>query len=934
MRRGASFSAAILLLLGLAALGDGCGAAASVAVTGLRCEYLEHPLGVDVPQPRFSWLITSTRRGVSQSAYRILVASTRDRLEADRADLWDSGRVAAGDAVNIAYAGSSLESGTTYYWKVRVWDEGGGGSAWSEVTSFHTGMLNDSDWTARWIAAADGSTCAPMLRKAFRVEKEVRRAFAYVTGVGYYELYLNGRKVSQDVLTPAVTDYRKRVLYNTYDVTELLVRGDNAAGILLGDGAFRLPPPGERYGSVFRAHDFGAPRALLHLAITFADGSRGSVVTDGSWRWAAGPITYNHFYGGEDYDARREQPGWSSASFEAQGWQPVRVVPGPQGALKAQLMPASRVTETIQPVASAHPEPGVWVFDLGQNIPGWWRIQVRAEAGARVRVWAAETLNGSPFPRPLEAGDRLGTDQPYHSAVWTTYTAKGAGEEVYEPRFFYTGFRYLEATVDPPAAVQSLRVEGRVVHTALAPGGTFSTSEEMLNSIHMAAVWAQIGNTHGYPTDSPHREKGGYTGDGQLVAESAMHDFDMAAFYTKWMDDMEDAQEDDGRIPNTAPTLVGGSGGGVAWGSAYILLPWWMYNYYTDHRVLEEHYPGMQRYLRYLEHLARTDSDPGEAYIINDFGGYWDSLGEWCAPGQRDGPNHPVVSTYYYYLDAALMARIARALGQAADADAYDVLADHVRQAFLAKFYDPHSHLLGSEKAPFQTYQLLALAGGLVPRGDVGAVLETVVNDVMRTRDGHLNTGIIGTKYLWPVLVEGGRGDVAYAVVTRATYPGYGYWITNGATTLWESWAGESSHNHQVFGSVEEYFYKYLAGIRAPGQGGTTRGYRRILIRPDVPAGLREVRARLDTVAGTVSSHWWQGDGRFRLVVRIPANSTALVSVPLRRLDEAVIKEGRTTVWEGRRFRPGAEGVGGASLDGSYVTFRVASGRYVFTATE
>ncbi len=925
-------AAAIVLVLTVPLLTGGCtGAGGGVSVVGLRCEYLSDPLGVDVPHPRFSWLIASQRRGVAQSAYRILVASDRERLRRNEGDLWDTGRRPSADAVNISYHGGDLHSRTSYYWKVRIWDERGRGSAWSDVASFHTGMLQAGEWTGRWIAAADAAISAPLLRRKFAVRQQVRRAVASVTGLGNYELYLNGSKVGEDVLAPAMTDYRRRVLYNTYDVTGLVTPGDNAVGMFLGNGAYRLLADPQRYGSVFPDRDLGPPCALLELDITLADGSHQRVVTDGSWRSAASPVTSNSFYGGEDYDARLEQPGWSTPGFDAQGWRPVRIVPGPSGSLRAQMMPASRVIETVTPVTGTHPAPGVYVFDLGRNVAGWWRLEVRARAGVRIRIRGAETLNDAPFPQPLRPGDRISTDKPYHADVWTTYTTAGGGAESWEPRFFYTGFRYLEATVDEPTAVRSLHVEGRVVGTALRRTGRFTTSSPLLNRIHRAAVRTLVSNAHGYPTDNPHREKGGYTGDGQLVATSWMYDFDMAAFYTKWLHDMADAQEASGRVPNTAPTLVGGTGGGVAWGSASILLPWWVHGAYGDRRVLEEHYPGMQRYLRYLERLARTDSRPDEPYIINDFGGYWESLGEWCSPGRGTGANPPVVSTFYYYLDASVMARIARVLGRGDDAEAYSALADRIRQAFVARFYDADSHLVGTHDEPFQTYQILALTGGLVPEGDRDAVLATLLHDIARTRKGHLDTGIIGTKYLWAVLAQAGRDDVAYGVVTQATYPGYGYWIENGATTLWETWRGQTSHNQAMFATIEEYFYASLAGIRAPGEGGTSGDYRQVQIRPEPPRGLEEVRASVETVAGTVSSHWRQAPESFRLEVRIPANTSGLISVPLRGLEGVVVREGGRIVWEEGGFRPGRDGVTNASSGERSLTFEVASGRYVFT---
>lgn len=923
----------LFILFGLAAgLLFNCAGGQKLAVTNLQCEYLENPLGIDMPQPRLSWTISSSLRGVSQSAYRILVADNRVSLRDQDGNVWDSGKVSSAQSGNVAYDGEQLQSGTTYFWKVRIWNQDGEQSSWSETATFHTGLLHPSDWEAEWIAAGDTSLQAPLLRTEFAVDKRVESAHAYVTGVGYYELYLNGEKVGDHVLDPGMTNYQKRVLYATYDVSDQLNSGVNAAGIILGNGAYRMERVEGRYSWGGGGATFGAPRALLQLDITFSDGTKKRVITDGSWQSSSGPITFNHFYGGEDYDARLEKPGWSTPDYDASDWNQVMVVEGPAGVLDAQLMPPMKVTRTIHPVAETNPEEGVYLYDLGQNFPGWWRVRAEGDAGVELRVRGAETLNDSLFPEPLRPGDQLSTKHRYHANVWTTYILKGEGTEIYEPRFFYTGFRYVEVAVNEPENLESLEVEGRVVHSALEANGKFVTSDSLLNRIHRATVWSQIGNTHSFPTDCPQREKGGYTGDGQVIAEASVHDFHMAAFYTKWLNDMRDAQQEKGRIPNTSPTLVGGHGGGIAWGSGYILLPWWMHQYYNDTRIMKEHYPTMQRYLGYLHTLARTDANPEEPYIINDFGGYWDSLGEWCAPGESDGPNHPVVNTFYYYWDSVTLSRIAEALGHTADARRYSALADTIKEALNDKFLDLSTNLYGTEE-PYQTYQLLALFGSVAPEDRRGAILQTVIDDIMQTRQGHLNTGIIGTKHLWPVLVHAGYGDVAYMVATQTTYPSYGFWLEKGATTLWERWSGENSHNHQMFGSVDEFFYKHLAGIRAPTDGGTTRGYQQIHIQPYVPEGLSRVEASLETVAGTVVSRWEQQPDRFRLRVTIPANTTGIVSIPLLDSENVVISESGDTVWENGTYISGVTGITGAESEDEEVTFSVGSGTYDFIMT-
>ncbi len=899
-----------------------------VRVEDMRCEYLSNPPGVDVSHPRFSWILTGSRRGLSQTAYRIVVTGT----SAQKEKVWDSGKVFSGRSVNISYRGKPLVSGEKYIWTVDVWDDKGHKATPAKTAWFQTGLLNRSDWKAKWITAGDTAVSAPLLRKEFTVDKKIRFAWVYVTGLGQYELYLNGEKTGDHVLDPARTDFRKRVLYATYDVTDRLKRGKNALGIILGNGTYRVVSVKGRYGWSGHKPRTLTPRALMQLNIIYADGSRDLIVTDGSWKSSSGPITFNHVYGGEDYDARLEQPGWATPGFDDSGWGGVRQAGDPGVILKSQLMPPIKVVQTIEPVAVTYPEPGVVLFDLGQNFAGWWRIRVKGDPGVTVRVRGAETLNDSLFPEPLRPGDRLSTKFAYHARVWTDYTLKGKSMEVYEPRFFYTGFRFAEVRTEHPERIDSLYLEGRVVHSALEPAGTFASSDSLLNRIWRAARWSQKSNQHGVPTDCPHREKGGYNGDGEIIAETSIHDFRMASFYTKWLNDMRDSQYDNGRIPNTSPTLIGGNGGGIAWGSAYVLIPWWMYRYYADTTILATHYVTMKKYLAYLHHLAKSDANPSEAFIINAFGGYWDSLGEWCAPGQSDGPNHPVVNTAYYFLDAWTFSKIAGVLGHKRDAVRYLALADSVKGAFIHTFFNPETRLFGTDSL-YQTYQVLALALNLVPEAYREQTIQDLADDIMITHNGHLNTGIIGTKYLWPVLAHAGRNDIARDIIAQITFPGYGYWLSRGATTLWEEWDGKDSHNHQMFGTVSEFLYKYLAGIRSPMDGGTTDGYAHIHIQPFLPADLSFVKASVETVHGTVLSEWHQTPHQAVFHVKIPANTTASVSLPVTGFRNITVAESGHTVWKDQAFIPGREGIGNATEEKNHITFSVLSGSYDFIVT-
>ncbi len=903
-------------------------------VRNLKVEHLTNPLGLDAEMPRFSWIYENASRGAVQSAYRIVVAKDPGNLENGTGSHWDSGKVMSSKTLNIEYGGEPLESGEKYYWKVRVWDRDGNPKSWSEIQSFQMGLLHPDDWLAEWITTIDSTISSPLLRNDFVIEKEIESATAFVTGVGYYEFYLNGEKVGDHVLDPGLTDFRDRILYETYDVTDHLGVGENAIGFWLGNGAFRLKAEEGRWTWYGMNNRFGTPMGIAQLHILHEDGSEEIIISDGSWSSNASPITYNNVYGGEDYDGRLEQVGWSSTGFDDSEWEPVKVVDQPDVIMDSQLMPPIRVVETLEPRVKINPEPGLFLYDLEQNIPGWWRLTVSGENGTEIKIRGAETLNNDLFPKTLEDGDSLSTDKQYHADVWTTYTLNGNGEEVYEPRFFYSGFRYIEVQIDKPDAVESFEIEGRVVHSDLERTSSFGSSNTLLNQICEAAIWSQRGNLHGYPEDCPHREKGGYNGDGQVIAETSIHDFDMHALYAKWLNDMKDSQYENGRIPNTSPLMLGGVGGGVAWGSAYILLPWWMYQYYEDTRLLEEHYASMKDYMNYLENLASEyDEHPEEEFIINEFGGYWDSLGEWEAPvHDRTGPVNPLTNTYYWYLNTLTFADIASVLGLDDDRETFLALSDSIRNAFNEKFFLAGKNLYGTE-TPDQGYLLFALSGDLVPEEHREAVLENLIEDIEVTSKGHLGTGILGTKHLINFLAEEGREDVVHQVVTKITYPGWGYWIVNGATTLWEAWNAESSHNHQMFGTVNEYFYKYLAGIQAPTNDGTSVGYRDIHIKPYIPEEMEWAEASVETVRGTVSSGWKKSGEILHLEVTIPANTSGKITIPKLSDSEVQISESGDVIWRNGKVVENASGITTGVEDEQSVVLEVQSGRYAFEIT-
>ncbi|MDR3308966.1 MAG: glycoside hydrolase family 78 protein [Tannerella sp.] len=900
-----------------------CCCGKKTSIDELRCEYLSNPQGLDAVHPRFSWLITSAERSVYQSAYRIIVSDVIAEVKAKNGNCWDSGLRSESNTVNVPYDGTALESDRTYYW--RVCSQTNGNDVWSETAEFHTGLLHEADWKALWISARDTIRLeAPVFRKSFSVDKSVKSAYVYITAAGFYELLLNGEKVGLDVLNPVITDYRQTVLYSSYNLTKHLKKGENAFGLLLGNSAYNMVGAQNRHG--WGAAPIGNPRFILQMRIVYDDNSESLVTSGDEWKYTASPVTYNNLHGGEDYDARREIKDWAEAGLDETAWQNAVVVASPGGRPRWQSVPI-RVTETLKPIAAIKPAQGVYLYDLGQNIAGWWRIEVKGCAGQTIRVRGAETLNNKLFPKPLELGDNMSDKFAYHSRTWTDYTLKSTKSEIYEPHFFYTGFRYIEVATADSSDLVDVKVEGRVVRSDLTSTGEWTSSNDLLNSIHRAGLWSQKGNLVGYPTDCPHREKGAYGGDGQVIAETSMHDFDMAAFYTKWLNDMRDSQRPDGWIPNTTPTLVGGMGGGVAWGSAYLLIPWWMYNYYGDRHILEEHYPNMLRYLAYLRNLARTDSKPEEPYIINYFDGYWYSLGEWCAPGGGDCPNHDVVSTFYYYYDALLLSQIAEVLDHKNESQFYASLSDTVKNAFRERFFNPSNSLVGLDSC-FQTYQLLALQADIMPEEYRDGILKTIVDDIHR-RDNHLNTGIIGTKYLWPTLSDAGYGDLAFKVATQETCPGYGYWIRNNSTTLLEQWDGRDSHNHEMFGAVTEYLYQYPAGIRAPGRG-SDQAYRHIRFEPLIIEDLNMVKASLQTISGQIFASWQQHDGGYSYEVTIPANTHATIVLPAAKFQQSTISESGKHVWHNSSFVPGVQGVTDIKISKNSLTIFLESGTYRF----
>lgn len=867
----------------------------------LRCAYRDQPLGIDDPAPRLSWELPVPRRGARQTAYQVLVASDPALLRDGVGDVWDSGRVLSAQSVQVRYAGAPLQSGRRYHWAVRAWDGDGQASPYSAPSWWEMGLLHETDWRAQWITMPESADVsgtprpAPYFRTAVTLDQPVVAARAYICGLGYYALYLNGQKVGDHVLDPTVARYDLRALYVTHDVTAGFTPGENVIGVILGTGWYNCHT--QEVWNFAAAPWRNEPRLLLQVHLTLADGSTRVVTSDATWQVATGPILFDGLRNGETYDARAERPDWARPGASAEGWRPVEVGAAPGGILAAQTMPC-KVMQTLTPLAVREVRPGVFVADLGQNIAGWAQLTVSGPAGTEVTLRYAEKLTAegdidqSNIDSFIKSGD-CQTDR---------YILNGAGVEVWEPRFTYHGFRYVRIEGFPGTpGVDNLR--GRVVHTAFPTAGEFACSNELLNAIQRATRWSYIGNFVGIPTDCPHREKNGWTGDAQLAAETGLFNFGAAPAYVKWLDDIADAQRPSGQLPGIVPTGGWGYnwGSGPAWDSILTHLPWYLYLYEGDTTVLDAHYAGMRRYVDYMTRMAT-------GHLVS-FG-----LGDWCHVNEYPEAPVTVTSTGYYYANCRLLAQIAGLLGQDDDAAHYGALAQEIKTAFTRAFYDPAR---GTIATGDQTSQACALFQGLVAPTEVGKVLDHLVAEVARTT-WHPTFGILGAKYVLNALSDLGRADVAYALATRTDYPSWGHWLAQGATTLWEDWGGSASRNHIMFGDISAWCFKTLAGLQPdpahPGFGHTR-------IHPHPIAGLTWASAVHQTPYGVLRSAWEITEGLFVLDVQIPANATATVILPTNNLAH---------VTENGQPAASAEGVTPLVATKAGLPLRVVAGTYRF----
>lgn len=846
-----------------------------MSVQNTTCEMLVNPMGIDVVKPRFAWHIISNERNVMQTAYQIMVASSAEKLAANEGDLWDSGKVNEQSSVYVKYNGAQLNSRMRCFWKVKIWTTAGE-SDWSAMNTFSMGLLFYKDWPKGWIGfdrafpwdntKTDSRLSARYYRKEFQSTKAIKHATASIIGLGLYELFINGKKVGNDVLAPTATDYTKNVKYNTYDVTEHIKTGKNAVGAILGNGRFFAMRQNEK---PYKIKTFGFPKMLMNIHIVYTDGTTANIDTDDSWKGTAdGPIRTNNEYDGEEYDATKEFDGWNSVGFDDSKWLKAEFVQEPTGVIEAQMNENMKVMNTLKPVSIKKLSGDRYVLDMGQNMVGWLQIKVKGVKGKQIKLRFAESLqdNGELFTANLR-----------NAKCTDLYTLKGATQETWEPTFVYRGFRYVELsgyTYQP-----SLNdFVGKMIYDNIKTVGTFETSDALTNQIFKNAWWGIAGSYKGIPIDCPQRnERMPWLGDRGAVAYGESFVFDNGRFYTKWLQDIRNSQKEDGAIPDVAPAFWRYYSDNMTWPGAMLLVAEMLYKQTGDVAVLNDNYPAMKKWLAYMQDRYMED------YILTK-----DSYGDWCMPpitiefgrGKSADKKYPsaLISTAYYYHFTQLMKQFATATGNAADVVAYDDLGNKIKQAFNQKYYNEK----GFYASNALTDNIIPLYFGMVPANNVDKVFKNIVYTVEVTNKGHLSNGLVGIQWLMRCLNDYGRPDLAYTIATQKTYPSWGYMVDNGATTIWELWNGNTadpkmnSQNHvMMLGDLLIWYYENLAGIKSQ-----EAAFKKITMKPELINGLTMVNASYNSIYGLIKSNYSSTAKQFSWKITIPPNTTAQVYLP------------------------------------------------------
>ncbi len=903
-----------LILSMMIFVGLECRVSASVPLPPSHVRIIDffEQLGIDTPSPRFGWVGNAALgdRGERQTAYEIIVSAKEAEIRANRGTLWDSGKVASAQQYGISYGGPALTKTTKYWWKVRAWDNDSQPSPWSDEASFITGFFQLSDWnpSGQWIAAPESVTTKagprPMFRKTFQADKPVRNAYLYVTGLGQFVASLNGTKVGNHEIDPAWTDYDRTVDYVTFDVTSQVKTGGNALGVMLGSGWL-----GSHDSAGIR--NFGPLRLRAQLHLEYSDGTSQEVVSDASWKVAQSPFTSTELHGAEDYDARMEQPGWNTDSFDDSSWANASIANSPAGALIAQSSPPVIARQTFAPVKVTNPAPHVYIYDMGQNFDGQYEITVTGNAGSKIKILPGEFLN------------KDGTVNPGRSAG-SNYILKGKATETWRLTFSTIGFRYIQLSdvsqdlIDPDLpSVQ--KVTGYFTYTASEDVGSFACSDDRDNQIYDLALKTLQSNFTSLHTDGPNYEKLGWQEVAWLAPLSATYKYDLQTLLVKIARDIRDAQRTVGLCPNIAPNWFYNKDhppGNVyddspAWGASMFMVPWQTYLAYGDLKVLQDNYESMKNYLAYLKGK--------ESNGVLSYG-----LGDWMAPA---GTNVPNVEGAIYVLDTRVMRDAAQALGNNQDADLYGQEYARVRAAYNSAYFDEGS---SSYKPMTQANQAMPLALGIVPDAEEQSAVKALVADIAtpaapqrRTKFGpaqanHITAGDVGTLFVWQALGDNGHSDLVQTMITQPDVPSYQNMINSGETTITENWDTKRtrSHNHDMYAGIFDWFYRSLAGISQ-----TKPGYEEFQIKPDLTTDITHVHCTYNSVRGLIGSDWERQGGQLKLKVIVPVNSTATVYIPAHDAD---------SVLEGNLPAKQAAGIQFVHMEASTAVFSVGSGEYTF----
>lgn len=881
--------------------------AQKLKVYDLTVEHKTNPVGLHDRHPRLSWKLQSEGKDIMQTAYMIRVATSSDFSRSKI--LWESGWVDSDSSVLISYKGPELKSGKRYYWQVKVADNRKNESPWSETAFWEMGLINDTDWKGRWIEPVQDTVLnipAMTLRRKFPIEKKVVRARAYVTAHGLYEFYVNGQRVGDQLLTPGWTAYDERLQYQVYDVTNLVRQGDNVVGAILGDGWYRGRLGWETNWGVW------GKRIGLFCQVNFeyADGTSSSMTTDDAWKSTAdGPIVMNSIYDGETYDARKELKGWCTPDYNDSSWTPVNLVPtGHEKLVATETVPVKRIQE-LQPKKIFRTPNGTLVADFGQNMVGWVRLKVSGPAGTEVIVRHAEVLDKEGEFYTLNLRTAKAT---------MTYILKGEGEEVYEPRFTFFGFRYI-AVEGFPGELRPENVTGIVIHSDMKPTGKFECSDPLLNQLQHNIVWGQKGNFVDVPTDCPQRdERLGWTGDAQAFSRTAAFNMNVAAFFTKWLKDLAADQYPNGMVPFVVPDALGNAAGSTGWADAATIIPWDMYQVYGDRRILEVQYPSMKKWVDFMKSQSRDN--------------LWNSgfhFGDWLfyRPDDDNSGRAAVTDTYliaqcFFAHSTQLLIKTAEVLGKTEDVATYSDLLKNVKDAFMREYVTPSGRLVSGT----QTAYVLALEFDMLPEELRKQAAQRLVENI-KSYDNHLTTGFLGTPYLCHALTKWGYNDVAYTLLFQKSYPSWLYPVTQGATTIWERWDGQkpdgsfqtigmNSFNHYAYGAIGDWMYRIVGGIEIGAPG-----YRKVIIQPQPHDNLTYATASLESAYGLIESRWRREGTQITVAVTIPPNTTAEVWLPYAGLE---------TVFANASSKKDQPVLRNPKQYGNRIAFELGSGKYEF----